>query len=143
MAFVNTKIVNEFPVPDPESAKSLMGIISGRSKNQLPQYWTENILDFRSLEPKFGPIENGVKVLMPFSKVGSWLLVSHSFHFPSPFHFVSIVTYRFHAESWFSIPSEPQPKKHGTVNLSDTGRILNWSPVPSSTLAFAFSWCCL
>lgn len=76
-AWVNSKLVNDSQDPDGKSVFEFRTILEHRSKNQLPQYQSNNTLDFRLLEPRIGPIEKAVKVFMPLHWLGKKLLVSH------------------------------------------------------------------
>lgn len=75
MAMVNSKILNDYEVPEGTSLLDLQTHLERRSVSQLPQYRSGNTNEFRLLEPKRGPIEKAVKVFMPLNWFGKWLLV--------------------------------------------------------------------
>lgn len=76
VAWVNAKQVNNSEEPDGKSLLELQSILQRRSGSQRPQYVSDNTLDFRLLEPRKGPIEKAVKVIMPLHFLGQWVLVS-------------------------------------------------------------------
>lgn len=78
VAWVNSKLIEEGREPDPNSVYELQTYLDRRSRGQLPQYESQNVLDFRLLKPRIGFIERAIKVVMPVKRVGRWVLVSLS-----------------------------------------------------------------
>lgn len=88
MALFYSKLTNDCQDPESSSLSELQTYLATMSKGQLAQYDSDDTHDFRMLEPKRGPIDKSVKILMPLHWLGRWIVVSGSCLLLSPLPFV-------------------------------------------------------